>query len=129
MLSLSSSLLPRVCLARALLCFSLLPRVCLVCKLVFLQQSPSFSAALLSLLPVASCPCLLLKKDGWGSAFAKALPFGKESSPSLPRPFLLARNLHLPGTLWQGVFILSCWWCSKASRVALAVQGHFTDFP
>ena len=101
MLSLSSSLLPRVCLARALLCFSLLPRVCLVCKLVFLQ--------------LGQCLCQ-------GASFWQGIL--TESSKAL----LLARNLHLPGALWQGVFILSCWWCSKASRVALAVQGHFTDF-
>ena len=102
MLSLSSSLLPRVCLARALLCFSLLPRVCLVCKLVFLQQSASFSAALLSLLPD---PPLALE---WLPAAPAFFSRKMAGAVPLPRCFLLGRNPHrvFQGpSFWQGIFI------------------------
>ena len=75
-------------MARALLCFSLLPRVCLVCKLVFLQQSPSFSAALLSLLPG---PPLALE---WLPAAPAFFSRKMAGAVPLPRRFLLARNPH-----------------------------------
>ena len=83
------NLLSRV--SKVLLCLSLLSRgfPCLLTRLLFQFAAKSsstfffawsFSSSMLA--SVASCPCLLLKKDGWDSGLAKALPFGKELFPA-----------------------------------------------
>ena len=94
----------------------------------FLQLCFLFCLVLLWLLSGCQLPLPSSQERWLGQCLCQGASFWQGILTESSKALLLARNLHLPGALWQGVFILSCWWCSKASRVALAVQGHFTDF-